>query len=58
MRRCSGLAGGLKSTMVFLTLEVLPVLYTIWRHRQLRHVQRLGVSIDQIVGPPPAWAWD
>jgi exonuclease III len=40
------------------TLEVRPVLYTMWRHRQLRHAQRLGVSIDQIVGPPPAWARD
>ena len=27
--------GGLV-TSAFLTLEVLPVLYTIWRHRQLR----------------------
>jgi len=47
--------GGLTSS-AFLTLEVLPVLYTIWRHRQLRRAQRLGVSIEAIVGPPPTWA--
>jgi Cu(I)/Ag(I) efflux system membrane protein CusA/SilA len=56
MRRVAApMLGGL-ATSAFLTLEVLPVLYTIWRYRQLRRAQRLGVSIDQIVGPPPAWA--
>ena len=37
-RRCSG---GLV-TSAFLTLEVLPVLYTLWRHRQLRRAERTG----------------
>jgi hypothetical protein len=34
------------------------VLYTIWRYRQLRRAQRLGVSIAEIVGPAPSWARD
>ena len=56
MRRVAApMLGGL-ATSAFLTLEVLPVLYTIWRHRQLRRAQRLGVSIEAVVGPPPTWA--
>jgi Cu(I)/Ag(I) efflux system membrane protein CusA/SilA len=56
MRRVAApMLGGL-ATSAFLTLEVLPVLYTIWRYRQLRRAQRLGVPIAEIVGPPPAWA--
>jgi Cu(I)/Ag(I) efflux system membrane protein CusA/SilA len=56
MRRVAApMLGGL-ATSAFLTLEVLPVLYTIWRYRQLRRAQRLGVSIEAIVGPPPPWA--
>jgi hypothetical protein len=43
-------------TSTFLTLEVLPVLYTIWRYRQLRHSQRTGVPLETIVGAVPAWA--
>ena len=58
MRRVAApMLGGL-ATSAFLTLEVLPVLYTIWRHRQLRRAQRLGVSIDAVVGPAPRWARD
>jgi Cu(I)/Ag(I) efflux system membrane protein CusA/SilA len=58
MRRVAApMLGGL-ATSAFLTLEVLPVLYTIWRYRQLRRAQRLGVPIEEIVGPPPAWARD
>jgi Cu(I)/Ag(I) efflux system membrane protein CusA/SilA len=58
MRRVAApMLGGL-ATSAFLTLEVLPVLYTIWRSRQLRRAQRLGVSIAEIVGKPPAWARD
>jgi hypothetical protein len=34
------------------------VLYTIWRSRQLRRAQRLGVSIEAVVGPAPRWARD
>jgi Cu(I)/Ag(I) efflux system membrane protein CusA/SilA len=50
MRRVAApMLGGL-ATSAFLTLEVLPVLYTIWRHRQLRRAQALGVPIVSIVG--------
>jgi hypothetical protein len=37
-------------------LEVLPVVYTIWRYSQLRRAQREGVPIAAIVGHVPAWA--
>jgi copper/silver efflux system protein len=50
MRRVAApMLGGL-ATSAFLTLEVLPVLYTIWRHRQLRRAIALGVPIAAIVG--------
>lgn len=56
MRRVAApMIGGL-ATSAFLSLEVLPVLYTIWRYRQLRRAQRLGVSLASIVGPAPTWA--
>ena len=42
MRRVAApMLGGLL-TSAFLTLEVLPVLYTIWRYRQLRRNQLRG----------------
>jgi len=54
MRRIAApMLGGLV-TSAFLTLEVLPVLYTIWRYRQLRRAQRSSVAIDAIVLPPGA----
>jgi Cu(I)/Ag(I) efflux system membrane protein CusA/SilA len=46
--------GGL-ATSAFLTLEVIPVLYTVWRHRQLLRAQQRGVAIAEIVGTAPAW---
>src|SRR5205823_11715685 len=50
MRRVAApMLGGLL-TSAFLTLEVLPVLYTIWRYRQLRRATALGVPIASIVG--------
>jgi len=56
MRRVAApMIGGL-ATSAFLTLEVIPVLYTIWRYRQLQRAERLGVSIEAVVGPPPRWA--
>jgi Cu(I)/Ag(I) efflux system membrane protein CusA/SilA len=56
MRRVAApMVGGL-ATSAFLTLEVLPVLYTIWRHRQLLRAQRLGVTLAAVVGPAPSWA--
>ena len=54
-RVAAPMLGGLGSS-AFLTLEVLPVLYTIWRHRQMRRAERLNVSLEAIVGVPPLWA--
>jgi len=49
MRRVAApMLGGLL-TSAFLTLEVLPVLYTIWRHRQLLAAQRSGLPIEDLV---------
>jgi Cu(I)/Ag(I) efflux system membrane protein CusA/SilA len=56
MRRVAApMLGGL-TTSAFLTLEVLPVLYTIWRYRQLRRAQRAGTPLEAAVGVIPAWA--
>ena len=47
MRRVAApMLGGLL-TSAFLTLEVLPVLYTIWRYRQLKQAQHDQVSIAE-----------
>jgi hypothetical protein len=55
MRRIAApMVGGLL-TSAFLTLEVIPVIYTVWRVRQLRRAERLGVAPSVVVGPPPAW---
>jgi Cu(I)/Ag(I) efflux system membrane protein CusA/SilA len=54
-RVAAPMVGGLVTSAV-LTLEVLPVIYTIWRTTQLRRAQRLGVPIEAVVGPPPSWA--
>jgi len=55
MRRVAApMIGGLL-TSAFLTLEVLPVLYTIWRTRQLVRARRLGVPIEVIAGRAPGW---
>jgi Cu(I)/Ag(I) efflux system membrane protein CusA/SilA len=54
-RVAAPMVGGLASSS-FLTLEVIPVLYTIWRQRQLARAQRTGVPVAEIVGPPPRWA--
>ncbi len=53
-RVAAPMVGGL-ATSAFLTLEVLPVLYTIWRGAQLRRSQRSGVPLPSIVGPAPGW---
>jgi Cu(I)/Ag(I) efflux system membrane protein CusA/SilA len=56
MRRVAApMVGGL-ATSAFLTLEVLPVVYTIWRHRQLLRAQREGIPLETVVGAPPGWA--
>jgi copper/silver efflux system protein len=54
-RVAAPMVGGLL-TSAFLTLEVLPVLYTLWRSYQLRQAQRTGRSIEQVVGIIPPWA--
>jgi Cu(I)/Ag(I) efflux system membrane protein CusA/SilA len=49
MRRVAApMLGGLV-TSAFLTLEVLPVLYTIWRYRQLQRASRLGVPLAEVI---------
>jgi Cu(I)/Ag(I) efflux system membrane protein CusA/SilA len=48
-RVAAPMLGGL-ATSAFLTLEVLPVLYTIWRAHQLRRAQRTGQPLEAIVG--------
>ena len=56
MRRVAApMVGGIL-TSAFLTLEVLPVLYTIWRHRQLVAAQRTGRALTEVVGNIPPWA--
>ena len=56
MRRVAApMLGGL-ATSAFLTLEVLPVLYTIWRSHQLRRSVRDGVPLETVIGMVPAWA--
>jgi Cu(I)/Ag(I) efflux system membrane protein CusA/SilA len=54
-RVAAPMIGGLASS-AFLTLEILPVLYTIWRHRQLRRSIRTKQHLEAVVGPAPAWA--
>ena len=54
-RVAAPMLGGL-ATSAFLTLEVLPVLYTIWRYRQLRRAQLVDAPIASVVGAVPAWA--
>ncbi|HEY4015465.1 MAG TPA: efflux RND transporter permease subunit [Polyangiaceae bacterium] len=54
-RVAAPMLGGL-ATSALLTLEVLPVIYTIWRTAQLRRAERAGVPIEAIVGRMPAWA--
>jgi Cu(I)/Ag(I) efflux system membrane protein CusA/SilA len=54
-RVAAPMLGGLV-TSAFLTLEVLPVLYTMWRSRQLRLSERTGRPLEEIVGTIPGWA--
>jgi Cu(I)/Ag(I) efflux system membrane protein CusA/SilA len=56
MRRIAApMVGGL-ITSAFLTLEVIPVLYTVWRYSQLKRAERTGASLESIVGRVPPWA--
>jgi Cu(I)/Ag(I) efflux system membrane protein CusA/SilA len=55
MRRVAApMLGGLLAS-AFLTLEVLPVLYTLWRNRQMRRARALGVPLETLVGTAPRW---
>jgi Cu(I)/Ag(I) efflux system membrane protein CusA/SilA len=54
-RVAAPMLGGLV-TSAFLTLEVLPVIYTIWRTHQLRRAQRLNRELGTILGKVPPWA--
>ena len=54
-RVAAPMLGGL-ITSAFLTLEVIPVLYTIWRHQQLKRALRAGRSLEDVLTPAPTWA--
>jgi copper/silver efflux system protein len=48
-RIAAPMVGGLLSS-AFLTLELIPVVYTYWRYAQLRRAQRTGRPLEEIVG--------
>ena len=48
-RVAAPMVGGLVSS-AFLTLELIPVVYTMWRHTQLRRAEREGKDLKAIVG--------
>jgi Cu(I)/Ag(I) efflux system membrane protein CusA/SilA len=54
-RVAAPMLGGL-ATSAFLTLEVIPVVYTMWRFHQLETAQRRGVPLSEVLGPIPKWA--
>ena len=48
-RIAAPMVGGLLSS-AFLTLELIPVVYTYWRYAQLRRAQRTGRALAEICG--------
>jgi Cu(I)/Ag(I) efflux system membrane protein CusA/SilA len=48
-RIAAPMVGGLV-TSAFLTLEIIPVIYTYWRYAQLKFAQRTGRPLEEIVG--------
>jgi Cu(I)/Ag(I) efflux system membrane protein CusA/SilA len=48
-RIAAPMVGGLLSS-AFLTLELIPVIYTYWRYAQLRRAQRTGRPLAEIAG--------
>jgi Cu(I)/Ag(I) efflux system membrane protein CusA/SilA len=50
-RIAAPMVGGLISS-AFLTLELIPIVYTYWRYAQLRRAQRLNVPLEQLLAPP------
>ena len=43
------MGGGLLSS-AFLTLELIPVVYTYWRYAQLKRAQRTGRPLAEVCG--------
>jgi Cu(I)/Ag(I) efflux system membrane protein CusA/SilA len=50
-RIAAPMVGGLLSS-AFLTLELIPVVYTYWRYAQLRRSQRTGRTLEEVCGIP------
>ncbi len=48
-RIAAPMVGGLISS-AFLTLEIIPVVYTYWRYAQLKKAQRTGRPLEEVVG--------
>jgi Cu(I)/Ag(I) efflux system membrane protein CusA/SilA len=48
-RIAAPMVGGLL-TSAFLTLEIIPVIYTYWRYAQLKRAQRTGRSLGDVIG--------
>ncbi len=48
-RIAAPMVGGLLSS-AFLTLEIIPVIYTYWRYSQLKRSRRTGVPLHEICG--------
>jgi Cu(I)/Ag(I) efflux system membrane protein CusA/SilA len=48
-RIAAPMVGGL-ITSAFLTLEIIPVIYTYWRYAQLKKAQRLGRPLAEVAG--------
>jgi Cu(I)/Ag(I) efflux system membrane protein CusA/SilA len=48
-RIAAPMVGGLV-TSAFLTLELIPVVYTYWRYAQLKRAQRTGRPLAEVVG--------
>ncbi len=51
-RIAAPMVGGLLSS-AFLTLELIPVIYTYWRYAQLKRAQRSGRPLQEICGIEP-----
>jgi Cu(I)/Ag(I) efflux system membrane protein CusA/SilA len=52
-RIAAPMVGGLLSS-AFLTLELIPVVYTYWRYAQLKQAERTGRSIAEVCGVGPS----
>jgi Cu(I)/Ag(I) efflux system membrane protein CusA/SilA len=49
-RIAAPMVGGLVSS-AFLTLELIPVIYTYWRYHQLRQAERRGIPLAELLRP-------